>query len=176
MNLAVSPFANIALSVLTSSLVSGGLFYWLTARKERSQFLRTKLEELFMAYQGYCKLITTKLYMPFMQVMAGKIDDDQAVDLVISTPEDKSRHHETCEMLILLYFEEFLPQWKELMECRGKLVSVHSLYDKAREKGEDTKRFIQSFDDAMTDFLKQQAVMRDAMIAKARKLMPPNRI
>jgi hypothetical protein len=39
-----------------------------------------------MAYQGYCKLITTKVYMPFMQVMAGKIDYNQTLDLVISPP------------------------------------------------------------------------------------------
>jgi hypothetical protein len=107
--------------------------------------------------------------------MAGKIDDAQAIDLVISTPEDKSRHHETCEMLIRLYFEEFLPQWEKLMEYRGRLVSIYSHYDKARGRGEDTKRFIQPFDDAMKDFQKQEAFMRDGMVEKARKLMPPKR-
>jgi hypothetical protein len=41
---AASTFANILTSSLVSSVISGGLFYWLTARKERNQFLRGKLE------------------------------------------------------------------------------------------------------------------------------------
>ena len=44
---------NFGLTVLTSSFVSSAIFYWLTSRKERSQFRRGKLEELFMAYQAY---------------------------------------------------------------------------------------------------------------------------
>jgi hypothetical protein len=87
-----------------------------------------------MAYQGYCKLITTKVYMPFMQVMAGKIDYNQALDLVISPPIDTPRHHETCEMIIRLYFDEFLPAWDELLTRLANLNSVEAQFK--RRSGE----------------------------------------
>jgi hypothetical protein len=174
--LAVSTAANFAVTVLTSSFVSSAIFYWLTARKERSQFLRSKLEELFMAYQGYCKLITTKVYMPFMQVMAGKINYNQALDLVISTPNDTPRHHETCEMIIRLYFDEFLPAWDELLKRLANLNSVQAEFKRSYEKGQDTQRFMKPFDSAMVEFVKQEEILRNSIISKARKLTPPNRL
>jgi hypothetical protein len=69
MNLAISTFANVALGVLTSSFVSSAVFYWLTGRKERTQFLRTKLEELFTAYQGYGNLVASTVFYPWHMAM-----------------------------------------------------------------------------------------------------------
>ena len=53
--------------------------------------------------------------------MAGKIDYNQALDLVLSPQADTPRHHETCEMIIRLYFDEFLPAWNELLKCLENL-------------------------------------------------------
>jgi hypothetical protein len=174
--LAVSTAANVAVSVLTSSFVSSAIFYWLTARKERSQFLRGKLEELFMAYQSYCKLVFTNIYMPYRSVMTGEIDYNQALDLVISTPKDMSRHHETCEMVIRLYFDEFLPAWDELSKRRENLNSVHAEFRRSYKEGEETRRFINPFDSAIAQFEKQEEILRDSIISKARKLTPPHRL
>jgi hypothetical protein len=60
--------------------------------------MRSKLEELFMAHQGYCMGVLTNLYIPYRQVMAGRIDCNQAVEVANSIPKDTSRHQETCEM------------------------------------------------------------------------------
>jgi hypothetical protein len=119
--LANSTTTNFALtfltSVLTSSFVSSAVFYWLTSRKELSQFRRGKLEELFMAYQAYCKMVITIRYLPYRQAMVGQIDYNQALDLAIGAQQkDSPRYHETCEMVIRLYFEEFLPAWDELIK------------------------------------------------------------
>ena len=173
---AASTFANILTSSLVSSVISGGLFYWLTARKERNQFLRSKLEELFMAYQAYCKSITTRIYMPFMQAMAGKIDYNQALDLQISTSHGTPRDHETCEMIIRLYFNEFLPNWDELLKRLDDLNSVRDDFKRCYQEGEDTRRFIRPFQAAMGELNKHEEILRKSIINKAKKLTPPKRI
>jgi hypothetical protein len=178
--LANSTTTNFALtfltSVLTSSFVSSAVFYWLTSRKELSQFRRGKLEELFMAYQAYCKMVITIRYLPYRQAMVGQIDYNQALDLAIGAQQkDSPRYHETCEMVIRLYFEEFLPAWDELIKRLDKMHSVQMDFKQSYKEGEDTRRFVIPFDIACREFEKQEEVLRDSIISKARKLVPSSR-
>jgi len=63
MSLDFGTFVNLVLtSGLVSSVASGGLLWWLTARKERKQLLRTKLEELFMAHEGFCEVFEIRFH------------------------------------------------------------------------------------------------------------------
>lgn len=164
------------LTVLTSSFVSGAIFYWLTGRKERREFLRDKLEALFIAHQALGKLIASTVYLPFVGVMAGNIDYNQALDLINSTAKDERRHYEICEMVIRLYFDEFLPMWDELLKRLANLNSVQAEFRRSYLDHQDTRRFIKPFDAAMREFEKQEETLRASIISKARKLTPPNRI
>jgi hypothetical protein len=158
-SLGVSAAENFLVTVLASSFVSGAIFYWLTGRKERRQFLRSKLEELFTAYQGYCKIIASSLYLPFIEVMAGRPDYNQALDLLNSIPNDTPRYHDACEMIIRLYFDEFLAALDALMMRRGDLISVKSEFRRSLETGQDTRTFIKPFDAAMVEFQKREQIL-----------------
>ena len=52
--------------VLTSSLFSSGIVFYLNGIRERKQFRRTKLEELFMANEDFCKMIEVR-FLPFIK-------------------------------------------------------------------------------------------------------------
>ena len=134
MSLDFGTLVNLVLtSGLVSSVASGGLLWWLTARKEQKQLLRTKLEELFMAHEGFCEvfeirflaLITEIQYRPgridkYFEAHSGEAQPPQFFQQDSDQDEEQKRK---CEMLVLLYFKEFLPQWKKMMSCRNQLVS-----------------------------------------------------
>jgi hypothetical protein len=79
-------------------------------------------------------------------------------------------------MIIRLYFDEFLPAWDELLKRLANLNSVQAEFKRSYEKGQDTQRFMKPFDSAMVEFVKQEEILRNSIISKARKLTPPNRL
>ena len=85
--------------------------------------------------------------------------------------DKEQEQRQKCEMIILLYFGEYLPQWQKLMECRKRLISVKSDCVTA-SSDDDCQHFLQPFEDAINHFQDEEAIMRVAMLQKARKLMP----
>jgi hypothetical protein len=59
--------------VLTSSLFSSAIVFYLNGKRERKQFLRTKLEDLFIAHDNFCKIIEDRL-QPFIRELKGRPD------------------------------------------------------------------------------------------------------
>jgi hypothetical protein len=113
-------------------------------------------------------MVITIRYLPYRQAMVGQIDYNQALDLAIGAQQkDSPRYHETCEMVIRLYFEEFLPAWDELIKRLDKMNSVQMDFKQSYKEGEDTRRFVIPFDIACREFEKQEEVLRDSIISKA---------
>jgi hypothetical protein len=87
-NLDVPTLLNLLLtSGLVSSVASGLLIYNLNGKRERSEFRRTKLEELFMAHEGFCKIIEDR-FRPFI------LEIKERPDRIAKHKEDFSKFKE----------------------------------------------------------------------------------
>ena len=106
--------ATILTSSLVSSLVSTIVTNCWTTSKERKQFFRTKLEELFTAYRGYSRLLATAYWYPWMLVMRKTMTYEQADAFKKEALNDTPNYAENCEAIIRLHFDEFLPAWEAL--------------------------------------------------------------
>jgi len=98
----------IIVSVVTSGVASTIIGFWLNAGKSRKEFLRDKLEQLFVAERLFSNLIATCIWLPYILFLRGKRPFPDPKD-VENAPEGASRSRETFEMLAMLYFPEFLP-------------------------------------------------------------------
>lgn len=66
--------------------------YWLTERKAKRDLRRTKLEELFLAFARWEKIVSADSIV-FHRVMVGKLDYNQALDIVNEDKESTDGSH-----------------------------------------------------------------------------------
>lgn len=180
MNLDLWTFLNLVLtSGLVSSIASGGLLWWLTARKERKQLLRTKLEELFKAHEDFCEAFEIRFLaiMTEIQYRPGRIQEyREAPSSEAKRPQffqqDSDQDEEQkrkCEMLVLLYLKEFLPQWERMMRYRNELLLYKSKCQRATFN-EDCLHLIEPFREITLQFRITAFEMRGDIVQMARKL------
>ena len=88
------------LTVVCSGVVAALVAHRLSKRREAVALRRQKLEQLYMAYTGFCRLLISH-HMPYAEVMRGKITFNQALDITIGTRRDTDEHHyEAAQMLM----------------------------------------------------------------------------
>jgi hypothetical protein len=116
MSLDLGTLVNLVLtSGLVSSVASGGLLWWITARKERKQLLRTKLEELFTAHEGFCEVLEIRFLAVIAEIRDGpgriaeysEAHSGEAKRPQFFQQQDSNQDEaqkRKCEMLVLLYF------------------------------------------------------------------------
>lgn len=110
----------IILSVMTiicSGVASAIVTYKLNSSREERQFLRKKLEEVNLAFTGYCRQLGTHL-IQHQAVMVGKITFNDALDLTIKGGSDNERNHEKLSMLLNIYFPHLSRHLDEIGKCR----------------------------------------------------------
>jgi hypothetical protein len=137
-------------TILASSLVSTIVTNCWTTSKERKQFFRTKLEELFTAYRGYSRLLATAYWYPWMLVMRKNMTYEQADAFKKEALNDTPNYAENCEAIIRLHFDEFLPAWEALWKQYDELMLIYAQFTEAHYKGGDVARFAVPYDSAIS--------------------------
>lgn len=81
-----------------SGFGSAVVTHWLTIKRAREELLRAKLEELYLAMNGYCTQVAVST-LPYISAMHGKITYDKANDLFSNSLDPTAPR----------YFEKALP-------------------------------------------------------------------
>jgi hypothetical protein len=131
------------LTIVMSGVVAAVVTFRLNARREDRQFRRERLEQLFRAFSGFCRVLEVG-WSPYINVMAGKIDYNQALDMTIASGEDDERNLENVEMLVAIYWPELQSHVNALKTVRDDASSLLGEH-KARYKAGHT-RDKESFD------------------------------
>ena len=161
----------IIVSVVTSGVASTIIGFWLNAGKSRTEFLRDKLEQAFVAERRFANLIAGYIWMPYMLVLTGKgpFPDPKSME---NAPEGTSRPRETFEMLSSLYFPEFLPAWLDLTNVLKEFNRVVFSINREDGTGHRARQLGRALDDSMKVIQTKQKAVEQALILKARQLMP----
>lgn len=125
------------LTVVMSGVVAAVVTFRLNARREDRQLRRQQLEHLFRAFVGFCRDLEVH-WSPYMSVMTGKIDYNQALDLTIESGPDQERKLENVETLVAIYWPELRSHVDSLMKVRDSASTVLDEH-KARYKAGRTK-------------------------------------
>jgi hypothetical protein len=125
------------LTIVMSGVVAAVVTFRLNARREDRQFLREQLERLFQAFVGFCRQLGVD-WAPYLSVMTGKIDYNQALDITIGSGKDDERSLENVEMLVAIYWPELQSHVDALKKVRDDASSVLGEH-KARYKAGQTQ-------------------------------------
>jgi hypothetical protein len=113
------------LTIAASGVVSGVVTFRLNAGRDARRMRREKLERLFLAHTGFLRQLDMHWY-PFLEVMAGNIPYNDALDMTIKQSANEEKHFENLEMLVSLYFPELGPGLRQLTEIRNRAAHVIS--------------------------------------------------
>jgi hypothetical protein len=125
--------------------------YWLAERKAKRDLRRTKLEELFLAFAGWEKIVSGDSIV-FYRLMCGKIDYTQALDIVNNDREGKEPTFDTVEMLISLYFHELNSAFQRVLKSLDHLNEIRQMHKRAYERGENDPQFAKEFSGELRKF------------------------
>jgi hypothetical protein len=132
-------------TILCSGVFSAIIIHKLSSSRAEREFKRRKLEELYIAVHCYCtKLFTANIIWP--DVMRGKIDYNEALDLFIKNHNENDKSHETTmTMIINIYFPELLPSFEAILRQRDQINCMKSDFKKAYQRREVCDSFAQPF-------------------------------
>jgi hypothetical protein len=132
-------------TILFSGVVAAVVAHKLSSDRAEREFKRKKLEELYIAVHHYCtKLFTANIIWP--EVMRGKINYDEALDLSIKNHSENDKSHETTMMMIInIYFPELLPPIEAILRQRDQINRVKSDFKQAYQRHEVCDSFAQPF-------------------------------
>ncbi len=147
------------LTIVTSGVVAAAVTFKLNARREDRQFRRERLERLFQAFVGFCRQLGVD-WVPYLSVMTGKIDYNQALDITIASGKDDELNLENVEMLVAIYWPELQSHVDALKKVRDDGSSVlreHKARYKAghtqdRESFDAIEQVIRCLDDVRSRF------------------------
>lgn len=125
------------LTIVMSGVVAAAVTFKLNARREDRQFRRERLERLFRGFVGFCRVLEVD-WSPYISVMTGKIDYNQALDMTIAAGKDDERNLQNVEMLVAIYWPELQSHVDALKKVRDDASSVLGEH-KARYKAGRTK-------------------------------------
>ena len=162
----------IIVSVVTSGVASTVIGFWLNAGKSRTEFLRDKLERAFVAERLFSNLIAGHIWMPYMFFLTGKGPFPDPKDFEEKAPEGANRARETFEMLASLYFPELLPDWIELTNALKEFNRVVLSINREDGTGHRARQLARDLDDSMKVIQRKQKAVEQALILRARQLMP----
>jgi hypothetical protein len=109
--------------------------------------LRKRTEELYVLLQRYMTALSTT-NLPYMHVMEGKLDYNQALDLVIQQNKRPVEFHR-IEMLIDIYFPQHREAFTKLLDFRSAINEIREAHKMAYLQSASGKPFIKPFTDAL---------------------------
>jgi hypothetical protein len=164
-------FQTFIVSVVTSGVASTIIGFWLNAGKSRTEFLRDKLEQAFVAERRFSNLIGGYIWMPYMLFLTGKGPFPDLANIE-KAPEGTDRPRETFEMLSSLYFPEFLPAWVELANALKEFNRVQFSINREDGTGHRAGELAKALDGRMKVFQQKQKALEETLILRARQLTP----
>ena len=131
-------------TILCSGVISAIVAHKLSSGRAEREFNRKKLEELYIAVHRYCaKLFTAN--MVWSEVMRGKIDYNQGLELFIKSHGEKDESQQTAMMIINIYFPQLRPSFDVILQQRDRINGIHSDFKAAYLRGEPCGSFVQPF-------------------------------
>ena len=117
--MSISQFIISVLTIAMSGVIATAVTYFLNTRRDERRFRRQRLEETFVAFRAFCNLLGV-LWVGLTNVMTGKLDYNQALDLEIARGKDEAGSFAKLEMLITLYYPEFTKLFDRLLDLRSR--------------------------------------------------------
>lgn len=118
-------------TILGSGVLSGVVTYRLNANQKEREFRRQKLEDCFRAIHHYIITLTTH-YLPFLEVMSGKLSYDQANEMIIAEGKREDRDYPLLsELLVRMYFPALLCHFEDLLKTRDELSRIHGEFSRS---------------------------------------------
>jgi hypothetical protein len=156
-------------TILGSGVVSAMVNHHFTTAREEREFRRKKVEALFLAFHGYCSLLTSR-NLVWPKVMDGSIDYNKALDLTRSPSEKDYAHFETVEMLVMLYFPALEPAWKGVLKVRDRINSIQSDFKHRYEVAGPDSSFIRPFCEAVLSLDKVEESFKEQLTLISRQI------
>jgi hypothetical protein len=110
-----------------SGVVAAAVTFRLNIHRDERRFRRQRLEEVFVAFNGFSKQMGI-LWVTYVPVMTGKIDYNQALDMVIARGKDQECHFDKLQLLVALYWPELNAYVDRLVVLREKANSILALH------------------------------------------------
>jgi hypothetical protein len=139
------------ITILCSGVVAAIVTHKLNARRDEREFMRKKLEELFSAVHGYNILFVSR-NMLWPRVMSGDMDYDRVLDINAEDKSGSPAHYENLQMLINIYFPEFLPRLGKMLESRDAINGIKASFQKDYQSGVRTQEYCRPFDEKLLEF------------------------
>lgn len=157
-------------TIICSGVASAIVTFKLNSSRDERQFMRKKLEEVNLAFMGYCRQLGI-YFLDHQAVMEGKITFNDALDLTINNKGDKERHHESLAMLLNIYFPHLTLHLDEIAKCREDGNDIISSFKAAYLSGATSSI---SHNDAICSVIMRisaaEEVLKKAIRAEAQRL------
>jgi hypothetical protein len=158
------------LTIAGSGIMSGVVTHKLNVTKEREEFLRGKLEDLFEAVGGFQDLFG-ECMMIWLRFTNDEFTFEEAHKLHGEVLDGKPEYYATAEMLINLYFRALLP---EFQACRRAADNVTAIQLKLRRLADGPKANIlilyNPLHEAITEFHKNLIALKGAILERGASL------
>jgi hypothetical protein len=138
-------------TIIGSGVASGVVTHKLNARKDREEFMRTKLEALFVAIQGYIEEFAWS-YSHWVDFMEGKVNYAAASESYEKDSRVVLGLYGTSVMLLNLYFPELLNEFEKLQNPKSKVSRLHLDIESAYQTKSEPARFLISFLESLVSF------------------------
>ena len=143
--------STIVFSGVFSGVVSGYVTYRLNRSKERSEFLRGKLETLFIAVQQFHLAMAESMFY-WIDVTQGKLTYNEAYDKHVTLIDTAPDQYGTIEMLISLYFPELLLPFRTCKDAADQSNIVHGNLKRMADAGKDPSSLFDPYFKSLKEF------------------------
>jgi hypothetical protein len=157
------------LTIVGSGVMSAVVTYKLNLRKSERDFRRQKLQELYLALHRF-NIALGANNVVWIPVMAGEMDFNKALDLIIKNADRHKGHWEELCMLVDLFFPEMRKSLKRTLEIRDALNHIQGGFKMAYEAGLETTSFLEPFRRTILLLDTSEAEFKNELSALARKL------
>ena len=161
------------LMVVCSGVVAAMVAHRLSVSRDDRAIRRQKLEQLFMAFSGFCKLLVSE-HAHYAKVMMGEISYNQALDITINRhrSDEENRHYETIRMLVSLHFEHLKEYAGQVHDVRDRISTILGAFKDQYKAGNfDGKEYVGPFLDALRTVDEVEKRFTQAAREEARRLM-----
>lgn len=115
----------VLLTIIGSGVAAAWISHYLAKSKEEFFYKRKKLEELYKCIERYTTLLFVMNHM-WLRVMDGDLSFNQGLDMQIKNNGEEEKHLlPEIDMLINLYFLNFLPTYKDFVKKRDVINELY---------------------------------------------------
>jgi hypothetical protein len=153
---------------LLSIVGSGVVVHKLNARKDETEFIRTKLEALFVAVQQFDQLFGTGMSY-WIASMLGEIPYEQVAARYLDETKGMPDMHATAQMLVSLYFPELKEKFQTMRTTSDQTTTIQHKFRAAVGRGEDTRPFVGPFTESIKSFHKTAVDLKESICEHGKK-------